>query len=173
MLVLPNRRLRERELIERAENRERELSELAERARELSELAERRERELAELTESRERELAEREQSRERDLAELTERERELAALAENRGREVSELAEARERVCAALWELEADHASETIAVFTHGGAIGVFCQSVLGLSHETRAPFMVDNTALFEIEVRNGKGTLWTANDTCHLSAE
>ena len=75
-----------------------------------------------------------------------------------------------RERVCSALWALEVNHADETIAVFTHGGAIGVFCQSVLGLDHTHRAPFMVDNTSLFEVEVRNGRGTLWTANDTCHL---
>ena len=73
-------------------------------------------------------------------------------------------------RVCTAIWALEAGHAHETVAVFSHGGVIAVFCQSVLGLSHEHRPPFAVENTAIFEIEVRNGRGTLWTANDACHL---
>ena len=75
-----------------------------------------------------------------------------------------------RERVCAAIWSLEDDHADETVAVFTHGGVIGVFCQTVLGISHAHRPAFMVDNTSVFEIEVRGGKGTIWTTNDTCHL---
>ncbi len=75
-----------------------------------------------------------------------------------------------RQRACSAIWALEADHADETIAVFTHGGVIGVFCQSVLGISHAHRPAFMVDNTAVFEIEVRGGRSTVWTTNDTCHL---
>jgi broad specificity phosphatase PhoE len=78
-----------------------------------------------------------------------------------------------RERVCSALWALERDHESETIAVVSHGGAIAVFCQSVLGLPHDHRAPFVVENTGIFEVEVRNGKGTLWTTNDACHLLDE
>jgi len=78
-----------------------------------------------------------------------------------------------RERVCRALWALEEEHAAETIAVVAHGGSIAVFCQSVLGLGHEHRPPFVVENTGIFEIEVRNGKGTLWTANDACHLHGE
>ena len=75
-----------------------------------------------------------------------------------------------RERVCTALWALEANHAEETIVVVSHGGPIAVFCQSVLGLDGERRPPFTVDNTSIFEVEVRNGRGTLWTTNDTCHL---
>jgi broad specificity phosphatase PhoE len=75
-----------------------------------------------------------------------------------------------RERVCAAIWALEQDHADETVAVFSHGGVIAVFCQSVLGLDHEHRPPFAVGNTAVFEIEIRGGTGTLLSANDTCHL---
>ena len=75
-----------------------------------------------------------------------------------------------RERACSAIWALEAEHAGETIAIFTHGGVIAIFCQAVLGLSDDQIPPVMVQNTAIFEIEVRDGKGTLWTANDTCHL---
>src|SRR5262249_15472598 len=77
------------------------------------------------------------------------------------------------ERACSAIWSLEPSHPNETIAVFTHGGVIGVFCQSVLSLEPVHRAPFSVDNTAIFEVEVRNGTGTLWTTNDTCHLREE
>ena len=111
--------------------------------------------------------------------AEIEERHPELAAAQRTRGRAYAawpgeEGRDAfRERVCGALWALEADHAEETIAVVSHGGAIAVFCQSVLGLDHTHRPPFMVENTALFEIEVRNGRGTIWTANDTCHLDGE
>jgi broad specificity phosphatase PhoE len=111
--------------------------------------------------------------------AEIEDRHPELAAAQRSRGRAYApwpgeEGRDAfRERVCTALWALETDHAEETIAVFTHGGAIGVFCQSVLGLDHTTRPPFAVDNTAVFEIEVRGGRGTIWTTNDTCHLRVE
>lgn len=77
-----------------------------------------------------------------------------------------------RERVQSAIWALEPTHPDQTVAVFTHGGVIAVFCQHVLGLSHDRRPPFAVDNTSIFEIEVRGGRGTLWTTNDTCHLTA-
>jgi broad specificity phosphatase PhoE len=108
--------------------------------------------------------------------AEIEQRHPELAAAQRARGRsyvpwpgeEGREIF--RERVCRALWALEENHGSETVAVFSHGGAIAVFCQSVLGLNGELRAPFMVENTAIFEIEVRDGRGTIWTTNDTCHL---
>lgn len=77
-----------------------------------------------------------------------------------------------RERVQSAIWALEPSHPDQTVAVFTHGGVIAVFCQHVLGLSHDRRPPFAVENTSIFEIEVRGGRGTLWTTNDTCHLTA-
>ncbi len=108
--------------------------------------------------------------------AQIQEQHPELAAAQRSRGRSYvtwpgDEGREVfRDRVCSALWSLEAGHEGETVAVFSHGGVIGVFCQSVLGLSHEYRAPFVVENTGIFEVEVRNGRGTLWTANDTCHL---
>jgi probable phosphoglycerate mutase len=111
--------------------------------------------------------------------AEIEARHPELAAAQRSRGRSYvpwpgEEGRDAfRERVCRALWALETDHAAETIAVFAHGGSIAVFCQSVLGLSHEHRPPFAVENTAIFEVEVRNGTGTLWTTNDACHLRDE
>jgi broad specificity phosphatase PhoE len=110
------------------------------------------------------------------NLAEIEAAHPELAAAHRARGRAYApwpgeEGREAfRERVCSALWALERDHESETIAVFSHGGAIAVFCQSVLGLSHDHRPPFTVENTAIFEIEVRNSRGTLWTTNDACHI---
>lgn len=110
------------------------------------------------------------------NLTEIEARHPELAAAHRARGRRYvpwpgEEGREVfRERVCSALWALEQEHESETIAVFSHGGPIAVFCQSVLGLDLEHRAPFVVDNTAIFEIEVRNARGTLWTTNDACHL---
>jgi broad specificity phosphatase PhoE len=58
----------------------------------------------------------------------------------------------------------------EAVAVVTHGGVIAVFCQSVLGMDLDRRAPFVVENTSIFEIEIRDGRGTLLTTNDTCHL---
>lgn len=75
-----------------------------------------------------------------------------------------------RDRVSQALWGLEAKHTGEAVAVFTHGGVIATFISNVLALPEEARPPFMVDNTSVFEVEVRGGRGTLWAANDTCHL---
>jgi broad specificity phosphatase PhoE len=75
-----------------------------------------------------------------------------------------------RERVCTALWALEKEHARETVAVVTHGGVIAVFAQSVLGMDLNRRAPFAVENTSIFEIEIREGRGTLLSTNDACHL---
>lgn len=77
-----------------------------------------------------------------------------------------------RDRVCRTLWALEPEHKDETIAVFSHGGVIAVFCQAVFGISPHHRPTFMVDNTSIFEVEVRDGKGVIHTTNDTCHLHA-
>ncbi len=74
-------------------------------------------------------------------------------------------------RVTAALWGLEARHAEQTVAVFTHGGVIAVFCRTVLDLPEDRRPPFVVDNASIFEIDVRGGRAVLWSANDTCHLT--
>jgi broad specificity phosphatase PhoE len=107
---------------------------------------------------------------------EIQERHPELAAAQRSRGRRYvawpgEEGREVfRDRACSAIWSLEPNHQNETVAVFTHGGVIGVFCQSVLGLDPVHRAPFTVDNTSIFEVELRNSTGTLWTTNDTCHL---
>lgn len=113
------------------------------------------------------------------DWAEITARNPELAAAQRAGGRlhhawPGEEGREAfRLRACSAIWSLEAHHGDESVAVVTHGGVIAVFCQEVLGLDPTYRAPFMVENTSIFEIDVRDGKGTLYSTNDTCHLRDE
>ncbi len=75
-----------------------------------------------------------------------------------------------RQRVCAALWGLEAEHENQTVAVVAHGGPILVFCLSVLSLPYRRPLPFACDNTSITIVDVRQGRGVLWTVNDTCHL---
>lgn len=78
-----------------------------------------------------------------------------------------------RARVSAALWALEEPHPDGVVAVVTHGGPIAVFCLAVLGLPYRRPLPFQLDNASLTAVEVRGGRGTLLTVNDTCHLAPE
>jgi broad specificity phosphatase PhoE len=75
-----------------------------------------------------------------------------------------------RDRVRRALWSLEERHPDGMVAVVTHAGPIAVFCLDVLGLPYRRPIPLQVDNASLTAVDVRTGKGTILTLNDTCHL---
>lgn len=74
-------------------------------------------------------------------------------------------------RVCRTLWGIAAQFAeNESVAVFTHGGPIVVFCLSVLGLPYRRPAPFAVHNASITTVEIVGHGGTLLSSNDACHL---
>lgn len=75
------------------------------------------------------------------------------------------------ERVCASLWQITHDLAGDrTVAVFTHGGPIVVFCLSVLGLPYRRPAPFAVGNASITTVEVGESRSALLSTNESCHL---
>jgi uncharacterized phosphatase len=73
-------------------------------------------------------------------------------------------------RVCDTLLGLEAEHGDATVTVVTHGGPITVFCLAMLEQPYRPRPPFNVYNASITSIDVRNGRGTIYGLNDTCHL---
>jgi len=82
------------------------------------------------------------------------------------------------ERVIDGLEAIIGAHANETVAVFTHGGVIGVFCRVALGMPALRPSPFGIDNTAVSIFDVRDGefdprfrtRVRVVAMNDTCHL---
>ncbi|MFN8558656.1 MAG: histidine phosphatase family protein [Dehalococcoidia bacterium] len=75
-----------------------------------------------------------------------------------------------RDRVCAALWELEERHKDETVAVVAHAGPVLVFCLSVLDMPYKRPMPFACDNASVTSVLVRDGRASILSVNDTCHL---
>jgi len=56
------------------------------------------------------------------------------------------------------------------VAVVTHGGPITVFCFTAIGLQYRRPAPFAIHNASITTLDIRDGRGTLVSLNDTCHL---
>lgn len=100
--------------------------------------------------------------------AALTDRRGPYPAYPGEEGREAFRL-----RVTAALWSLADRHPDGMVAVVTHAGPIAVFCLDVLGLPYRRPIPLEFDNASLTVVDVRSGKGTILTLNDTCHLHAD
>ena len=82
------------------------------------------------------------------------------------------------ERVLNGLEAIISAHVNETVAVFTHGGVIGVFCRQTLGMPALRPSPFAIDNTAVSTFDVLDGefdprfrnRVRVVAMNDTCHL---
>jgi probable phosphoglycerate mutase len=81
-------------------------------------------------------------------------------------------------RVLAVLEEIIGGHPGETVAAFTHGGVIGVFCREALGVPALRPSPFGIDNTSITTFDVLEGefdprfrrRVRVVSLNDTCHL---
>ncbi len=79
-------------------------------------------------------------------------------------------LADLRERAMAAVHELAARHAGETIALVSHTVVNRVILLAVLGLGNDRFWRLRQDNCAINVFEAEGGDFTLVTMNDTCHL---
>jgi broad specificity phosphatase PhoE len=75
-------------------------------------------------------------------------------------------------RVAAALDELVARHAGDTIAVVCHGGVINTYLSIVLGLDGSERTGFFYPNyTSIHRVAAsRSGVRSVVTINETSHL---
>ncbi|MFQ6057285.1 MAG: histidine phosphatase family protein [Anaerolineae bacterium] len=74
------------------------------------------------------------------------------------------------QRVRAAMADIVKGHPDGTVAVITHGGAIGVFLAGLLGLDLGERLPFWFDNASLSIVELDGHRTRIRALNDTCHL---
>ena len=81
------------------------------------------------------------------------------------------------ERVSRALERPIGDHAGQCVAVVTHGGVLGQFCASLLGIDSGRPVPLSFANTSITTVDVRDGGAQpgrparqLISLNDTCHL---
>lgn len=79
-------------------------------------------------------------------------------------------LAGLRERAMAAIHELMARHAGQTIVLVSHTVVNRVILLAVLGLGNDRFWRLRQDNCAINVFEAEGGEFTLVTLNDTCHL---
>jgi len=75
-------------------------------------------------------------------------------------------------RVTAAFDEIVARHPDETVGVVSHGGTLGMYLNSLLGLSKRF-SPFRFANASLTVVEVNSVRPRIVCLNDTCHLGGE
>lgn len=72
-------------------------------------------------------------------------------------------------RVSGALEVLR--ESGQTVVAVAHGGVIGAFCYTALGLDYRLPGMFEVANCSITEIRLdRSGRLVLQRHNDTCHL---
>ncbi len=79
-------------------------------------------------------------------------------------------LADLRERAMAAIRELAARHAGQTIALVSHTVVNRVILLAILGLGNDRFWRLRQDNCAINVFEAEGDDFTLVTMNDTCHL---
>lgn len=75
------------------------------------------------------------------------------------------------ERVVSVMGEIVARHPDQTVAVVSHGGALGVYLMYLLGMPVRRRSPFQFDNTSLSVVTVSPRRVRLLKLNDTSHLA--
>ncbi len=74
-------------------------------------------------------------------------------------------------RVTAAYEQVLANHADQTVAIVSHGGAIATLVAHVLGLKPGDKRAFTLrGNTGLTIVEAGDDGPLLTSLNDTCHL---
>ncbi len=74
-----------------------------------------------------------------------------------------------RARVTAAFDEIVARHPEETVGVVSHGGTLGMYLNSLIGLSRRF-SPFRFSNASLTVVEVNSTRPRIMHLNDVCHL---
>lgn len=77
-----------------------------------------------------------------------------------------------RQRVREVLAEIAARHdGDETVAVVSHGGALGAYLVEIMGLAPDRRHPFYFANASLTIVDLSRRRPRLVQHNDTCHLA--
>lgn len=75
------------------------------------------------------------------------------------------------ERVQAFLDHVRGEHPSGTqVAVVSHGGTLGMFLATLIGLDINRRLPFWFDNASISQVDLSGMRPRLRLLNDTCHL---
>jgi broad specificity phosphatase PhoE len=74
-------------------------------------------------------------------------------------------------RVCTAMAEIVSRHSGESVAVVSHGGALGIYLSELLGLAPDRPAPFVFYNASLSIVEAGDSRPRLHLLNDTCYLN--
>jgi len=73
-------------------------------------------------------------------------------------------------RAVAAMMDIVARHAGQTVAVVSHGGTLGVYLAHLLEMPIHRSLPFQFDNTSLSIVKVGDRRIRLLKLNDTAHL---
>lgn len=80
--------------------------------------------------------------------------------------------AQLRERIETFLADLRARYPNGSrIGIVSHGGTVGMFVGTLIGLGVNTRSPFWFDNASLTLIDWSGARPRVRLLNDTCHLA--
>lgn len=77
-----------------------------------------------------------------------------------------------RARVVEGFDEIVARHEDGAVAAVTHGGTLGAYLSSLLGLRSRF-SPFRFSNASLSVVEIGSGRTRVVLLNDTCHLRGD
>ncbi len=77
-----------------------------------------------------------------------------------------------RQRVQEFLDDAQARHKDATqVAIVSHGGTLGMFLATLIGLDVHRRFPFWFDNASISRVDLSGSRPRLRLLNDTCHLN--
>lgn len=80
--------------------------------------------------------------------------------------------AQLRERIETFLADLHTRHPNGShIGVVSHGGTVGMFVGTLIGLGVNQRSPFWFDNASITLIDLSGSRPRVRLLNDTCHLT--
>jgi probable phosphoglycerate mutase len=80
--------------------------------------------------------------------------------------------AQLRERIETFLADLHTRHPNGSrIGVVSHGGTVGMFVGTLIGLGVNVRSPFWFDNASITLIDLSGSRPRVRLLNDTCHLA--
>lgn len=80
--------------------------------------------------------------------------------------------AQLRERIVTFLDDLRARHSNGArVGAVTHGGTIGMFVATLIGLKVNQRSPFWFDNASVTLADLTGARPRVKLLNDTCHLA--
>jgi broad specificity phosphatase PhoE len=78
-----------------------------------------------------------------------------------------------RERVSTVFADIARRHPDDVVGVVTHGGVLGAYLCSLVGVSWRRHSPFSLGNASLSIVDLDGRRFRIRLLNDRCHLGEE